>query len=252
MSEPTITDYSALLEEPLWRPCLTCQRECNAERCWDCSQAHDRAQDLGIETRAALRTIPERYRWADREHPLLEQRVKLPNVRREIGRILAVEQPVVTLVGTAGAGKSSLAAALMRASGDVLRAAMWASGDELAETSYGEATELARRAVRLDLLVIDELRDPVTPGKRAALAGVILRRHERTTARTIVTTGMASEQIAEAFGEGVKRRLAAADCAHVVPLNRCPVCRHEAHDGACGGKVGDQPCHCSKRTGAVS
>lgn len=247
MTELETFDFAALLEEPVWRPCVDCKRDCNAERCWDCTQAHERALDLGIETRAALRTIPERYRWADRAHPLLEQRVKLPNVRRELARILAVEQPVVTLVGTAGAGKSSLAAALMRASGDVLRAAMWASGDELAETSYGEATELARRAVRLDLLVIDELRDPVTPGKRSALAGVILRRHERTTARTIVTTGMTSEQIAEAFGDGVKRRLAAADCAHVVPLNRCRTCKHEHHEGVCEGKVGDQACHCPKR-----
>lgn len=243
-------DFAAPLEQPVWRPCSDCQRECNSERCWDCTQAHERALDLGIETRAALRTIPERYRWADRAHPLLEQRVKLPHVRREIGRILAVEQPVVTLVGTAGAGKSSLAAALMRASGEVLRAAMWASADELAETHYGEPCELAKRAVRFDLLVIDELRDPIAPGKRSALAGVILRRHERTTARTIVTTGMTSAQIAEAFGEGVKRRLAAADCAHVVPLNRCPVCKHEAHDAACEGKVGDQACHCPKRAEA--
>lgn len=215
--------FEGILDEPTWRECVVCKRETNGERCWDCDQALLRAADLALDCKVSLQTIPERYRWAERKHPLLQERVQLPQVARELGRMLAAEQSVLTLTGPAGAGKSCLAAALMRAGGEALRNAQWTDAYELAEAPFvsqlGERAPMVQRAVRAELLVIDELRDPGA-AKRATLTDVILRRHERTTARTIVTTGMTSAQISEAFGEGVMRRLAAKDCAHVVILGK--------------------------------
>lgn len=213
--------FDGTLNEPVWRECVLCKRETNGERCWDCEQGMLRATDSALECKLSLQTIPERYRWADRRHPQLQERVRLPQLAREFGRILAAEQAIITLTGQAGAGKSCLAAALMRAGGPALRNAHWMDAYELAEAPFtsqlGERAPMVQRAVRAELLVIDELRDPGA-AKRATLTDVILRRHERTTARTIVTTGMTSQQIVEAFGEGVMRRLAAKDCAHVVLL----------------------------------
>lgn len=269
-SEPEI-DFRALLEEPEWRPCIDCGSDCNGEplppakdapeeirvRCVQCVRKHEAEHDSRI-VRAlgsseALATIPERFRWAMLGHAQLARRVKVDDPDREIVRMLNAEQPVVTLASvTAGVGKTSLAAAAMRHAHSLGRSVLWVDAYDLGETKYGEMGTLARRAIEVDYLVIDEWRDVLTPSRKAVDTTVLLKRAERTTRRTTITTGMTAAQIGAVYGAGVKRRISAPDCAYVVALNRCGTCKHERHEGACSGKIHDVPCHCPVRQVAAS
>lgn len=133
-------------------------------------------------------------------------------VGREVVRDLeANEIPgVVTLLGPAGAGKTSLAAALSRRAvlGGKASAVTWTLADALARvpssSRLGQGDPLDP-FVRAPLLVVDELGGEA-PNLEHVVRGVLVARHQGG-ARTIVTSGLTLDELRARYDAGVMRRL---------------------------------------------
>lgn len=156
------------------------------------------------------------FAWASLDAPELATRVldarAVDVVRRGIGAA-----PVVTFLGPAGIGKTSLACALARAL--ALRGEFPERGEFLFVTALelvaaraghplgrGEAP-LVAAALGADLVILDDLgaEDGRSTGG-AALAELIHARHAGLR-RTLVTTGFGPDDLTARYGAGVKRRL---------------------------------------------
>lgn len=172
--------------------------------------------------REALRTfeksLPPLYRWSRLDHPLLSTRVKLASLPSETPRAKSV-----VLFGPAGAGKTSLAIALLRAllehelltatlacddEGErIARRYKFAHAHRLAVARLGgpaETSEL-KAAIRAPVLVLDNLSE-ASKIETNAIPDVIIERHaeDRTT---WITTELKPEQLAKRYGGGIARRL---------------------------------------------
>lgn len=173
--------------------------------------------------RTARRTIPERFRWASFEAPELAQRTNahaLSEVRSLFGKRFPLG---VVLVGQSGAGKTSLACALLKRihdhvtfeSGSALveraRRSWYVGAPELLQAvkvwggafSRGEPPEVLKMARAASILVLDN----VDAGKQGdALYDLVFERHDRDRP-TIVTTWMTRAEASAAYGDGWARRV---------------------------------------------
>jgi DNA replication protein DnaC len=124
----------------------------------------------------------------------------------------------VLLVGPAGTGKTSLAAAMFQAR--LEPRACWCSAFELARARasarLGEEAPLVAAALRAPLLVVDELgAEEHRPG--SAVVEVIYERHAEQRP-TWVTTGMTSASLSARYGGGILRRV--TERAEIFQLRR--------------------------------
>lgn len=168
---------------------------------------------------AVLNLIPSRYRGLRMDADEIKLRVKRQGAIAEA--LAALTAPMVTLVGGAGSGKTSLASAMLGTivaadlEGDLLlhkisEGAEWITAPELARARPGQKlgdgeAPLVKAAIECDLLILDDVgmeRQDIG----GALFDVIYARHERE-ARTIVTTGLSYALLVEKYGDGVARRL---------------------------------------------
>lgn len=185
--------------------------------CQPCGELYD-VEQFGRIMRHARETIPQRFRWASFEAPELTQRVPASAVARLRGlRPLPLG---VALVGQRGAGKTSLACALLRGIHD------WARPDRphaaverarrsiyVAALDLEEAAEAAKswktptppileEARRAAVLVIDN----VEPGALSSAVGkTIMARHDAELP-TVITTWMSETEAAQHYGGGWARR----------------------------------------------
>jgi DNA replication protein DnaC len=128
---------------------------------------------------------------------------------------------MILLTGGAGAGKTTLAAAILhdvcdralagdRAAGELAWTAIWAAAPSLARARRehrlggGEAPEV-RRALEASLLVVDDL-GTEREDRDGALAEVVYERHARE-APTVITTGASYKTLVGRYGDGIARRL---------------------------------------------
>lgn len=226
MTEIVSTDFSHLLRI-IECACSRCGAGIRTLRvvptplCEGCEQAQREAaaaEKRREEIERLAERFPARFRWAKLEEGLLVDRIG----RR--GAALAAKvvdgwpwPELVTLVGRSGAGKTSAAVAIARrlAEAGAVRPGgvrFLAARDLVASkrsSGFDDPRELDL-ALRADLLILDDVGSGVsgTAPELATVVRVIMDRHDRV-APTLVTSGHTNVQLAEIYGAGVARRLAA-------------------------------------------
>lgn len=173
-----------------------------------------RARRIDAAEASWAKACPPRYRWASFDAPEMTARCRDEDARDRARKATAC---TVTLIGGAGSGKTSLAAALARAAfvdgtaGSSSRTVVWMPAADLPaarraqKLGEGEAGPV-KRALEATVLVLDDLgAEDASPFARV-VAEVIHHRHDHEK-RTIVTLGFKPEQVAERYGDGVARRL---------------------------------------------
>ncbi len=164
-------------------------------------------------------TIPARFRWARFGAPEMRQRVPEANMRR----VLDIASPLplgIALVGESGAGKTSLACAMLQrihdwagpnkphAGVERARRAFFVSAGELvaageeAKRYNAVESDILKRAKHASVLVLDN----VEPGKLDSIVGrVVMDRHDSELV-TIITTWMDEAEAGRHYGGGWARR----------------------------------------------
>jgi hypothetical protein len=198
------------------RPCVDCGVPVTfeVERCAQCGDKARRAS-LGDRWR---RLVPAEHAGAALSAPWLRSLVGedvIARIVRPLGR--------VTLLGPAGAGKTSLGVALLREAFAAGRRCVFASAADLGRArsghplGQGEAPAVAA-ALAADVLLVDEL-GIEAPHYSATLAEVIYERHAARR-ETLVTSGLGLDALGGRYGGGIQRRL--AEGAQVIELRRSP------------------------------
>jgi DNA replication protein DnaC len=195
--------------------CRSCgERTCEFPGiCSQCAEADQASQKQRAVTHA-LRTLPEAWRWADFREPTLFKRVSdresIKAAMHKLKLLLLGSAWLSVLAGESGEGKTSLAAAMMRACArrhpDRMMLFVYAPRIARAyrNSPLGKTPELIDQCERAWLLVIDDLgADAVY---RDSLREVIqIREAERKP--TIITTYLTEDETKDAYGGGISRRM---------------------------------------------
>ncbi len=186
------------------------RRECQA--CVDKANREQMAiaEREGAEKRDRLtaESIPDRYRWATFESDALTRRV--PSREAIAGATRGAAGSALVLLGSAGSGKTSLAAAALRAMARRLDAVgRFVTAFDIAKARQehrlgeGEAPAI-EKALQARVLVLDELGAEL--GRNTAVQEVIHERHSRERP-TIYTTGFSKSELEGRYGAGIARRI---------------------------------------------
>ena len=159
--------------------------------------------------RATEATIDLEHQWARFAAPEMPARVGNPEAI--VAARTAWREPMVLLTGPSGAGKTSLAVAMLRVwvsqhsrAGGFFHAILVGAAGIRHPAGHGEP-ELVAQAKRLPCIVLDDIgseRDTSTND----IPEIILVRHSQRLA-TFVTTGLTRAQLAARYGDGIARRL---------------------------------------------
>jgi DNA replication protein DnaC len=190
--------------------------------CPDCDRV-ELAAAHAARLRHARASIPARYRWAAIEAPEMAQRAR-PDAVATVRGLFGQRLPLgVALVGPSGAGKTSLACAMLRRVHDAAtfesparvveraRRAWYVGAPALLDAvrawernfSKGDPPELLAMARTASVLVLDN----VDAGKQTdPIVQLVFDRHDRQRP-TIVTTWMTRAEAANAYGDGWARRV---------------------------------------------
>lgn len=170
-----------------------------------CDRCADRRRERRQEEKRQLASIPPRYRDAS-EH--LADRVADQRAISLVETALD-HHTVVLLLGVAGAGKSTLAAHMLTRAAKAGRSVWWSPALKLAqaraEARLGTEPEDVRRAIRADVVVVDDLGQEAV-STWSAVVDVIHGRHDAGRP-LVVTTGLQKRALAERYGGGTGRRL---------------------------------------------
>ena len=189
--------------------------------CEDCDRAWERKRWDREVMSWARSSIPDRFRWARYGHPDLATRVAPENVRA----VLEIPSPLkcgVAIVGASGAGKTTLACALLRRIHDsatpershewverARKAVLVDAGEYLAacaeyqKWSVKDEPKIVTMAHTASLLVLDN----VEPGTFAGPLGQLVQGRHNRDATTIVTTWMTQDVAVKHYGHGWARRV---------------------------------------------
>lgn len=204
--------------------CERCGRDLaeNVCICGPCNDAK-RIERRNSELYRARESVPTRYRWARLATLLASKRLKAtPKAIEAAWLALSGANPIVTIVGQSGTGKTSLACAMLaeviEAGADLAcdpkvleraRFAHFADAPQLAisrkEHKLGaDAPGEVLRARRASVLVLDEVG---REGKGELDVAKIIHEREAACSLTIVTTWLDEAGILAAYDGGLARRL---------------------------------------------
>jgi len=230
-----------------WFPCPKCGAQWSAEvigQCWTCDKAEERTKVR--EAALARSGLLGWHAEVEADHPVAMAlfSAKSPQaLRARLAKALHTRTPVptITITGAAGAGKSTLAALLMK---ERLAGSLFVRSLKLAkaESHHGlgnDEAPLIRRAKEARVLVIDELKVPAIAFQKDMLEELIWDRVDAGLL-TIVTHGFTEDEYARDWGKGAHRRQY-ADGQHIHLV--CPACGHDVHKGPCAGSG----CGCARR-----
>jgi hypothetical protein len=196
------------------------RRGCTDRQCERCGRVdvHKRRRAVAESFRQqaiehAISRVPPAYAGAELDAGWLVELVGPETIARA-HEVVGV--PRVAFLGPPGAGKSSLAAALFKASVRAETAVLtiggyrWVSSHKLAKARAGQPlgegeAPLVEACMGAKLLVLDELGGE-DPRYASAVAEVLFERHEQELP-TWVTTGVGSKEIATRYGGGIARRI---------------------------------------------
>jgi DNA replication protein DnaC len=174
--------------------------------CYACSLAEDAFADQRL---LLEQSIPETYQWATLKAPELAERVM--GGAQTVARARDVTlHPRVLLIGAAGAGKTSLAVAMVRQWSSARRmGALFVSVPAFAgarlRAPLGREAEDVTAAVHAPLVLMDDLggeREITT----SPVTDVLRWRHERGQP-TWVTTWLDPDGLSARYGAGIARRV---------------------------------------------
>lgn len=199
-----------------------CLGEILSLQCPECADAAVRQQEARKATSEAedrtIANIPPRYQWATLDTPELAKRVSSPSAIT-LARMVKDEVSVL-LLGNAGSGKTSLAAAILRATatrerctGRFVKSFDLAKARQEHPLGDGESPAI-ERAMKAKVLVVDEL--GAEHGRNTAMQELIQERHDHDRP-TIFTSGFSLPELEQRYGVGIMRRVL---CGKVIQCNR--------------------------------
>ncbi len=216
MSETILPPFPLLeLDAAPVRRRHVCERcgETHERATWICAACEDayRIETAAAQAARSEESIPVAFRGCQFDSPELDKRAGYgrQSVVRKAGG------PIVTLCGSAGAGKTSLAVAVLY---DRLRAgetrcyfvdALSLSRARAEHPLGAGEAPIVKRAMTASTLVLDDVgteRQDLT----GAVTDVIFKRHSQGRF-TVITTGQTWEAIAERYGHGIARRMFETD-----------------------------------------
>jgi len=188
--------------EPEWHDCPACGTDSmRPGLCWDCSRVERARSDAREAVALAKRNLPPAF--ADMVlGPAIAARVRPVERLSDAERVLALEPHAIAFTGPPGAGKTTLAVAMLKAWMDRrVLPAMFVESFRLC----GGAMHLDPDMVTVPLLLLDDM------GAEREMASTLIpeliyQRHARSLP-TWVTTGIHHEHFAARYGGGIARRV---------------------------------------------
>lgn len=159
--------------------------------------------------RTVATKLPPNFAWASFEDPMIYRRVQSRSAI-DTARV-AIDEIRVVLMGPAGVGKTSLAAAMLRAryvlrGGAIAFEPSWELATARSRHALGAGEpDVVRRALDAEIFVLDDLgTEKANPS--SAVDDIVFARHWGARA-TWVTTSKSIEEIKERYGDGIARRV---------------------------------------------
>jgi len=191
-------------------PCVRCRQATTPTGprtlCYACASA----EEVFLEDRRDLEaSIPGSYQWATLD--ALELPLRVAGGARSVARARAVTlAPRLLVVGDSGAGKTSLAVAMLREWSRARRlGALFVSVPEFASarmrSPLGREAEDVSAALRAPLVLLDDLGGEL-PIPTSPVTDVLRSRHAQGQP-TWVTTWLDVEGLTRRYGEGIARRI---------------------------------------------
>ena len=234
MSAPEIDSAPSPLGETDWLESLAKLRELAEEHAKVCKLPECERCDRYLCADGCGTRVPSRFRRCDacaKDRGLARWRAMVPPEHVDVkfsspllGKLIAPEvlelldvppgelRPRVTLLGDAGAGKTSLAVAILRRNlvkhgGELfVKAPALAVARSLHPLGQGEAP-LVAQALSTRFLVLDELGLESSQPAHASLIGEVIDTRHAARLPTVVTSGLTDKEIGARYGGGIARRL---------------------------------------------
>ena len=186
--------------------------------CEKCAERHEKIQRQAVERYRPFDPkvdLPPDMRWSSFDSKLFGKRVKdssaIKSAMKAASQLRTSDPKSTFFVGPTGAGKTSLAAAIMHeiAGAKIARTAFWIKAVELGrirrDSPLGSEPVGIERARKASLLVLDDLGGECNMGIEVISEVVHHRRDECLP--SIFTTWATDDQLKARYGEGVGRRI---------------------------------------------